>query len=142
MKNKLIILSFLLGVISVYGQSYDGKGDRKIQIGYEAYGLGNGVKATFDYGLGELFSIGAGGSVYFNNEDNDYFIYARTQVHLGIAFDMPCEFDIYPGVELGYISSEKVGIAGYIGFRYFITKKIGLFAEIGNNGAIGLSFNV
>ena len=142
MKNILIALSFLMGIVSVNGQSYDGKNDGKIQIGYEAYGLGNGIKATYDYGLGELFCIGAGGTVYFDNEENDYFIYARTQLHLGIAFDLPCEFDIYPGVELGYVSSEKVGFAGYVGFRYFITKKVGLFAEIGNNGAVGLSFNV
>jgi len=128
--------------MSVTSQSYDGKGDSKINIGYEAYGYGNGIKATYDLGLGELFSIGAGASAYFNDDENDYFIYARTQVHLGIAFDMSRKFDIYPGVELGYLSSEKVGIAGYIGIRYFITKKMGLFAEIGNNGSVGLSFNV
>lgn len=142
MKKTLITLGFLLSLISVNGQSYDGKGDSKFNIGYEAYGFGNGLKASYDYGLGELFSVGAGGSVYFDNEENDYFIYARTQVHLGIAFDLPCKFDIYPGVELGYLSSEKVGIAGYLGLRYFISDKVGLFAEIGNNGALGLSFNV
>ena len=142
MKKILIILCISLGYMSVNAQSYDGKGDSKFNIGYEAYGFGNGIKATYDYGLGELFSIGAGASAYFNDDENDYFIYARTQVHLGIAFDMSCKFDIYPGVELGYLSSEKVGIAGYIGMRYFITKKMGLFAEIGNNGSVGLSFNV
>ena len=142
MKKTLITLGFLLSLISVNGQSYDGKGDSKFNIGYEAYGFGNGLKASYDYGLGELFSIGAGGSVYFDNEENDYFIYARTQIHLGIAFDLPCKFDIYPGVELGYLSSEKIGIAGYLGLRYFISDKVGIFAEIGNNGALGLSFNV
>ena len=142
MKKILIILCISLGHMSVDAQSYDGKGDSKFNIGYEAYGFGNGIKATYDYGLGELFSIGAGASAYFNDDENDYFIYARTQVHLGIAFDMSCKFDIYPGVELGYLSSEKIGIAGYIGIRYFITKKMGLFAEIGNNGSVGLSFNV
>jgi len=142
MKKILIILCISLGYMSVNAQSYDGKGDSKFNIGYEAYGYGNGIKATYDYGLGELFSIGAGASAYFNDDENDYFIYARTQVHLGIAFDMSCKFDIYPGVELGYLSSEKIGIAGYIGIRYFITKKMGLFAEIGNNGSVGLSFNV
>ena len=142
MKKILIILCISLGYMSVDAQSYDGKGDSKFNIGYEAYGYGNGIKATYDYGLGELFSIGAGASAYFNDDENDYFIYARTQVHLGIAFDMSCKFDIYPGVELGYLSSEKIGIAGYIGIRYFITKKMGLFAEIGNNGSVGLSFNV
>ncbi len=142
MKKILIILCISLGYMSINAQSYDGKGDSKFNIGYEAYGYGNGIKATYDYGLGELFSIGAGASAYFNDDENDYFIYARTQVHLGIAFDMSCKFDIYPGIELGYLSSEKVGIAGYVGIRYFITKKIGLFAEIGNNGSVGLSFNV
>ena len=142
MKKILIILCISLGYMSINAQSYDGKGDSKFNIGYEAYGYGNGIKATYDYGLGELFSIGAGASAYFNDDENDYFIYARTQVHLGIAFDMSCKFDIYPGIELGYLSSEKVGIAGYVGIRYFITKKMGLFAEIGNNGSVGLSFNV
>lgn len=142
MKNLLITLCFLLGAFFSYGQSYDGKSDQKINIGYEAYGFGNGVKATYDYGLGKLFSLGAGASVYFNDGENDYYIFARSQVHLGIAFDLPCAFDIYPGLELGYLSSEKIGVSGYLGFRYFITKKVGVFAEIGNNGSVGVSFNV
>lgn len=132
----------MLGAFFSYGQSFDGKSDQKINIGYEAYGFGNGVKATYDYGLGKLFSLGAGASVYFNDGENDYYIFARSQVHLGIAFDLPCEFDIYPGLELGYLSSEKIGVSGYLGFRYFITKKVGVFAEIGNNGSVGVSFNV
>ncbi len=132
----------MLGAFFSYGQSFDGKSDQKINIGYEAYGFGNGIKATYDYGLGKLFSLGAGASVYFNDGENDYYIFARSQVHLGIAFDLPCEFDIYPGLELGYLSSEKIGVAGYLGFRYFITKKVGVFAEIGNNGSVGVSFNV
>ena len=132
----------MLGAFFSYGQSFDGKSNQKINIGYEAYGFGNGVKATYDYGLGKLFSLGAGASVYFNDGENDYYIFARSQVHLGIAFDLPCEFDIYPGLELGYLSSEKIGVSGYLGFRYFITKKVGVFAEIGNNGSVGVSFNV
>jgi hypothetical protein len=142
MKYFLITLCFYLGAFFSYGQSFDGKGDQKINIGYEAYGFGNGVKVTYDYGLGKLFSIGAGASAYFNDGENDYYIYARSQVHLGIPFDMNCKFDLYPGIELGYLSSEKIGVAGYIGIRYFITKKIGVFAEIGNNGSIGLSIDV
>lgn len=142
MKKSIIILCILMGTLSVYSQSYDGKGDQMINLGYEAYGYGEGIKATFDYGLSDLFSIGAGASAYFNNEKNDYFIYARSNIHLGIALDLPCKFDIYPGVELGYLSSEKIGISGYVGFRYLFTKNFGLFAEVGNNGAFGLSFNV
>ena len=32
MKNILITLSFLMGIVSVNGQSYDGKGDSKIKL--------------------------------------------------------------------------------------------------------------
>ena len=142
MKKICIILCILLSTVSVFAQSYDGKGDRKINVGYQAYGYGTGIMAAYDYGLGELFSIGAGANAYFDNKENDFYVYARTHLHLGIAFDLPCTIDIYPGVELGYLSSEKVGISGYIGFRYFITKKVGIFAEVGNNGSFGLSFNV
>ena len=94
MKNFVITLCILLGTFSVYSQSYDGKGDRMINLGYEAYGYGEGVKATFDYGLTDLFSIGGGASVYFDDEENEYFIYARTNLHLGIVFDLPCKLDI------------------------------------------------
>lgn len=142
MKKYMITLCILMGTLSAYSQSYDGKGDKMINLGYEVYGYGEGIKATFDYGLSDLFSIGAGASAFFDNEENDYFIYARSNIHLGIVFDLPCKFDIYPGMELGYLSSEKIGISGYVGFRYLITKKFGLFAEVGSNGAIGLSFNV
>lgn len=136
------MLCATLFYMSVQAQSYEGKGDSKINIGYEAYGFGTGIKATYDYGLSDLFSLGAGASAYFNEGENDYYIYARSHVHLGIAFDFSRKFDLYPGLELGYLSSEKIGIGAYLGVRYFFTKKVGVFAEIGNNGAFGISFNV
>lgn len=142
MKKFAITLCILLGTISVYSQSYDGKGDKMINLGYEAYGYGQGVNATFDYGLNKLLSVGGGGSLYFDDGENEYYIYGRANLHLGIVFDLPCKLDIYPGMALGYLSSEKVGISGYLGIRYLFTKKVGLFAEIGNNGSIGLSINV
>ncbi len=55
--------------------SYYGKGDSKINVGYNIYGYGNGIKATYSYGLSELFSLGAGATYYFNNDTNDYFSY-------------------------------------------------------------------
>lgn len=128
--------------ICTNAQSYKGKGDNKINIGYELYGLGNGIKASYDLGISKTFSIGLGGTYYFSNSDEDYFIYVRASYHFGDLFDLPSQLDIYPGVELGYLSTENIGIAGYVGIRYFFTKKIGVFAEIGNNGSIGLSLNL
>ncbi len=135
------VVIFLI-TIGSQAQSYKGKGDHKINVGYDLYGLGNGIKATYDLGLSKTFSLGVGGTYFLSNSDEDYFIYLRAGYHFGDIFDLPRQLDIYPGVELGYVSTENIGIAGYIGVRYFFTKKIGIFAEIGNNGTIGLSFNL
>ena len=142
MKNLIIAFFLCIPIALIQSQSFEGKGDSKVSIGYDFYGYGNGVKVAYDYGLNNLFSIGAGSSFYLNNDENDFFIYARSNVHLGILMDLPCKFDIYPGVELGYLSRGDIGISGYLGLKYFITEKIGVYAEIGSNGSIGLSANL
>jgi hypothetical protein len=142
MKNLVFVLVLCLAVSHMQSQSFEGKGDAKVNIGFDVYGNGNGIKAAFDYGLSDLFSVGAGASFYFSNDENDYFLYLRTNVHLGIVMDLPPKFDIYPGAEIGYLSSNDIGLSGYLGLRYFFTDKIGIFTEIGNNGAIGLSINI
>ena len=55
-----MVFLFLLFANTTEAQSYDGKGDSKINVGYNIYGYGNGIKATYGYGLSELFSLGAG----------------------------------------------------------------------------------
>jgi len=42
----LFVLSF-----SSFAQSFDGKGDAKINLGYDIYGHGNGIRGSFDIGL-------------------------------------------------------------------------------------------
>jgi hypothetical protein len=142
MKKLIVTVLLALAFSSMHGQSYEGKGDTKINVGYEIYGIGPGIKTSFDYGLGELFSVGLGASFYFDNEDQDYFIYGRTNIHLGIVWDLPARLDIYPGVELGVKSSSEIGFTGYVGARYCISKRVSLFAEIGNHGAAGISIDV
>jgi len=142
MKRLILTLGFIGLFLSTYAQSYKGKGDHKLDFGYDIYGYGNGLRAKYDYGLNDLFSIGLGGSYYFNNEDYDYFIYGRTSFHLGILMDLPSSLDVYPGVDFGYLSSSEVGFTAYLGVRYCLTKNVGLYAELGNNGSVGLSINV
>lgn len=139
MKKLLMVSLFLLFVNATQAQSYDGKGDSKINVGYNIYGYGNGIKATYGYGLSEQFSLGAGVTYYFNNDVNDYFIYARAGFHLGPLMDLPSKLDIYPGIELGYLSSQNIGVAGYLGIRYFFYDRIGIYAELGSSAVIGLS---
>lgn len=139
--KKLIYTLVLIGAFqSIQAQSFEGKGDKKLNAGYEIYGYGSGLTATFDYGLSNLFSIGAGATAFLESDENDYYIFTRANVHLGIALDLPSEFDIYPGFELGYLSSEKMGYGVFVGFRYFVSKKVGLYAELGTCGSAGVSF--
>ncbi len=132
----LFVLSF-----SSFAQSFDGKGDAKINLGYDIYGHGNGIRGSFDIGLCDLFSVGAGAAYYFNNDENDYYLFARTAMHLGLLLDFPKQLDMYPGISLGYLSGNDVGYDAYLGIRYFFTEKIGVFAEIGNTGSVGLSYS-
>jgi len=140
MKKLSLLLSVLFITSAVFAQSYDGKGDKKVNLGYEFYGYGNGISATFDYGISDLFSVGLGGAYYFSNDDNDYFFFARTAIHLGELFDLNEKFDIYPGVDIGYLQRNDIGFGGYLGFRFFFTENLGIFAEFGNTGKAGLSF--
>lgn len=145
MKNLIISIFCLLSFGMVQSQSYTGKGDQKLEFGYSFYGYGDGIKANYDYGISDLFSVGAGGNFFFDSDDsddNDFYLYARTNVHLGIVLDMPSKFDIYPGVQLGYLSRGDVGFSAYVGLRYFISKRVGIFAELGNQGAAGISINI
>ncbi len=142
MKRFKLFFLFIFFTTVVFSQSYDGKGDTKLNIGYDLYGFGNGIRANIDYGLTDLFSVGAGASYYFSNPDNDYYLYGRTAIHLGLLLDFPSKFDLYPSIQVGYLSSNDVGFDAFIGVKYFFTNKIGVYAEIGRNGSIGLSINL
>jgi len=131
--------------VAVSAQAYTGKGDQKVNLGLNAWGYGTGITATYDYGLNQLISVGAGANAYFdgykdNNKDNRVFIFGRVNFHLNEALELPEKLDIYPGVDLGVLGRD-FGIGAHIGARYFFTEKVGVFAEVGNNGSLGVSFN-
>lgn len=146
MKKLFFILTLVLMGGIAQAQAWTGKGDQKINLGLSAWGYGTGVTGTYDYGLNKLVSVGAGLNAYFegykdNNDDNRVFIFGRLNFHLQEALDLPSQWDIYPGVDIGVIGRE-FGIGAHIGARYFFTEKFGVFAEIGNNGSLGVSFNL
>lgn len=125
-------------------QAYTGKGDHKVQLGLSAWGYGTGITGTYDYGINKLISVGAGINGYFDNykdKDNRVFVFGRLNFHLQDALNLPAKWDIYPGVDLGVLGKD-FGIGAHIGARYFFTEKIGVFAEVGNNGSLGVSFNL
>ncbi|WP_261510371.1 DUF6646 family protein [Chryseobacterium paludis] len=145
---KKLIFMFMLVFLgtAVNAQAWTGKGDQKIQLGFSAWGYGTGITGTYDYGLNKLVSVGAGLNGYFsgyknNDNDNRVFIFGRVNFHLKEALQLPEKLDIYPGVDLGVLGKD-FGIGAHIGARYFFTEKIGVFAEVGNNGSLGVSLNL
>jgi len=132
--------------VSVNAQAWTGAGDQKINAGLSAWGYGTGITGTYDYGLNNLISVGAGLNVYFDNyKDNDdknrAFVFGRVNFHLKETLQLPEKLDIYPGVDVGVVG-KNFGLGAHIGARYLFTDKIGVFAEVGNNGSLGVSINL
>ena len=123
-----------------FAQAWTGAGDQKAQGGINAWGFGTGPTATYDYGLTSLISVGAGANVYFNEKDDNPFVFARVGFHLQETLALPAELDIYPGANVG-VAGRNFGLAVYIGARYFFTENWGAFVEAGNNGSFGVSYS-
>ena len=139
MKKILAIAAINLSVFG-FSQAWTGAGDQKAQGGINAWGFGTGPTATYDYGLTSLISVGAGANVYFNEKDDNPFVFARVGFHLQETWALPAELDIYPGANVG-VAGRNFGLAVHIGARYFFTENWGAFVEAGNNGSFGVSYS-
>ncbi|RQP14485.1 MAG: hypothetical protein EAS48_01520 [Chryseobacterium sp.] len=145
MKKLFFLVVALLGFQLASAQAWTGKGDQKLQIGFNGWGNGTGITGTYDYGVGGIVSLGAGANIYFsdykdNNKDNNFFVFGRVNFHLRDVLNMPKEMDLYPGLDVGVLG-DTFGLGAHLGFRYFFSPNVGAFIEAGNNGSIGLSFN-
>ncbi|WOC52201.1 hypothetical protein BPO_1554 [Bergeyella porcorum] len=145
MKKLILAFSMLFAVGTASAQAWNGKGDQKVQVGLNGWGYGTGITGSYDYGLGKIVSVGAGANVYFdgykdNNKDNNFFVFGRVGFHLQEPLNLPSQWDIYPGVNLGLLGSD-FGIGAHLGVRYFFNNKVGIYGEFGNNGSLGVSIN-
>lgn len=142
MKKTLLIFTMSLLSQFSFAQAWNGTGDQKIQIGLSAWGYGSGLSGAYDYGITDAISLGGGAHFYFNNKkENGFFLFGRANYHLQDALNLPDQLDIYPGLDIGVLGN-GFGLGAHIGARYFFTKKLGVFAEIGNNGGLGVSINL
>lgn len=139
MKKLLLTLGLFAGVLS-YAQAWTGAGDQKAQGGLNVWGLGTGIAASYDYGINSLISVGGGANVYFNEKDDNPFIFGRIGFHLQKTLALPPELDIYPGANVG-VAGRNFGLGVYVGARYFFTENWGAFVEAGNNGSFGVSYS-
>lgn len=146
MKKLLLVCSmFFLGQMA-FAQAWNGKGDQKVQVGFNGWGYGTGITATYDYGLGNIVSLGAGANFFFdhNNDkyaDDDFGVFGRVNFHLQEPLSLPEKWDIYPGVDLGLLGKSGTYFGAHLGVRYFFNNNVGIYGEFGNNGSLGVSFN-
>lgn len=146
MKKLVFMLMLIFAGATASAQAWTGAGDQKINAGLSAWGYGAGITGTYDYGLNNLISVGAGLNIYFdnykdNNNDNRFFAFGRVNFHLKEALQLPEKLDIYPGADVGVVG-KNFGLGAHIGARYFFSDRIGVFAEVGNNGSLGISINL
>jgi len=130
MKNIMLIACLLTGYL-VNAQVFTGSEDTKMQIGTSIQERATGLYMSFDYGLGENFSVGAVSSYAIgvaSNTDAEFYdrfdVKARFNANIGNVLNIDENFDLYPGINF---SMKNFG--GHVGARYFFSKGFGLFTE-------------
>lgn len=145
MKKLVVAFSLLFLGQMAFAQAWQGKGDQKIQVGLSGLGDGTGIVGTYDYGLSKLISVGAGANFFVGNkknENDDFAVFGRLNFHLQDPLGLPSNWDIYPGIDLGLLGKSGTYFGAHVGVRYFFNNNVGIYLEAGNNGSIGVSFNL
>lgn len=131
MKKVIVGILLIFGITAINAQAFEGKDDQKFQVGASFQDNGTGIAATYDYGLGENFSIGlSAGYVLGVNEDlgadfgDRINLVARFNANIGSVMNIGDAVDIYPGLNL---SMKQFG--GHLGGRYFFSDGFGVFTE-------------
>lgn len=145
MKKLLLVCTVFFFGQMAFAQAWQGKGDQKIQVGLSGLGDGTGIVGTYDYGLSKIISIGAGANFFVGEkkyDDADFGIFGRVNFHLQDPLGLPSQWDIYPGLDVGLLGKNRTYFGAHVGVRYFFNKNVGIYLEAGNNGSIGVSFNL
>ncbi len=131
MKNIFILLS-LFSILCVNAQAFSGKEDSKFQVGVNFQHNATSINATYDYGLGENFSIGVVSSYALGiptivnaKFENRIDLKARFNANIGSVLNIDENFDFYPGLNF---SLKNFG--GHAGARYFFSDGFGVFSEV------------
>lgn len=145
-KTLTVLCAVVLGSQFAQAQAWTGKGDQKVQVGFNGWGYGTGITASYDYGLGKIVSIGAGANFFFDHSDHkyaddDFGVFGRVNFHLQEPLGLPANWDIYPGVDLGILGKSNTYFGAHLGVRYYFNNNVGIYGEFGNNGSLGVSFN-
>ncbi|WP_297510295.1 DUF6646 family protein [Flavobacterium sp.] len=131
--KQIVLGTALFLSFFIQAQAFKGKGDLKGQIGATFQDAANGIAVTADYGVGENISVGLMASYLLNA--NRYLIAKprfedrsdirlRFNANIGNVFKLDPNWDVYPGLSLGFRN-----FGGHLGARYFFTNGFGLYTE-------------
>lgn len=131
--KKVLLIAALAVSSFASAQAYSGKGDSKLQIGFNAQDHATGITATADFGIGANLSYGFS-ATYLLGVDriepskasfaDRADIKARLNANIGEVIGVGPKVDIYPGLDLGLRN-----FGGHLGVRYFFSDGFGLFTE-------------
>ncbi|WP_124979761.1 DUF6646 family protein [Nonlabens xiamenensis] len=129
--KRIILIACLFCATLVSAQAYEGRGDQKVQIGASFQDGATGIIGTYDYGLGDNFSIGLGAAYALGTDDlidPDFderaMLALRFNAPIGNVLNIDPMFDLYPGLAF---TTKHFG--GHVGARYFFTDGFGLYTE-------------
>ncbi len=130
--KKIIVLLTILSYSLINAQAYEGKNDRKFQVGANFQDSAAGINASYDLGIGENISIGISSSYLLdynkgiNADVADRFdLRARFNANLGSVFNVDDNFDVYPGLSFGLKN-----FGAHLGARYFFSSGFGIYTEL------------
>ncbi|TCC90088.1 hypothetical protein EZ428_12425 [Pedobacter frigiditerrae] len=167
MKTRITIILLFVTTTSLFAQNGAfSKQDRLLNIGIGVnsfYDGGIPIGASFEKGITNNISIGVNADYL----SNDYQSFKFTAIYFGVRASYHAnellkinnnKIDLYGGPTLGYRNfswkdtDQNLGdsygsglfLGAYIGGKYFLSKKIGLFTELGSigstNARIGIAF--
>ncbi len=162
--KKLFLLGcvVLATAIMASAQSPLETGGKQLNAGVGLSGWGVPIYVGLDYGIYENITVG--GEISFRSYHDNYSgvkynhsiigIMANGNYHFNELLDIPSEWDLYAGLNLGYFiwrsSSDYTGtgnsgidLSGQIGGRYFFKKNLALSLEFsGGNSTAGAKLGI
>ncbi|MDP2069324.1 MAG: outer membrane beta-barrel protein [Lutibacter sp.] len=166
---KKLILVVALALVSAVGFSQNPLtvGQSQLNVGVGLSDRGIPVYLGLDHGISRDITIGGELSYRsFNKYENNYKynhdvigISGNLNYHFNNALNMSNEWDFYVGPNLGYYSYKNdydgydgrynsgLGVGAQLGFRYYLSDKVGLNLEFGggnafSGGKFGLTFKL
>ncbi|MFP9113641.1 DUF6646 family protein [Flavobacterium sp. RHBU_3] len=132
---KKLLLPVALAFTTLAGaQAFHGKGDTKLQIGFNGQDNANGITGTVDFGLGKNLSYGFSATYLLGADDiagekpdfgDRADLKVRLNANIGDVIGIGEKVDVYPGLNLGLRN-----FGGHVGARYFFTEGFGIYSEV------------